>query len=295
MPDTLVTEGVGLGVFLKAGKTSQKLPKDAVGVNAGPAVMSYGRALEMFCTPAGPGKNPPDMSGSDTKASVEDSMAQCTVTKPAPAQSEHLEPKAELDYWQIWGPRTLALLSEKDQWALFDSSKFMADAAVLAQQYAKLVREKEGQESQKGQKGKKGQKDKKDKETDDSLTTESLVPNSSEDLNESSTTDPAVPINSEDAVTESDEWPPVEKLDWVGFTNWISRCRKADKLFGRATLKAWRKQRDERRAAISKKLVEWKPPKDFVDATTMYPKPRKFYTGKSLAIIDANKVGLKFK
>ena len=290
LPDTLITEGVGFGVFLKVGKTSQKLPKNAVGVNAGPALMSYGRALDMFGMPDGPGENPPDMSGSDAKASVEDSMAQCVVTQPAPALSESSEPKSELDYRQIQGPRTPALLSEKDQWALFDSRKFMGDAAVLAQQYAKLVREKEGQEGQEGQKGK---KDKKDKESDDSLTTESLVPNSSKDLSKSVTTDPVVPTNSEDAVTQSDEWPFVEKLDWEGFTNWISRCREADKSFGRVTLKEWRKQRENRRATIAKKLAEWKPPKNSHEESTRHPNPRKFYTGRPLAIVDAEKLGLK--
>ncbi|PVH94477.1 hypothetical protein DM02DRAFT_661014 [Periconia macrospinosa] len=102
-----------------------------------------------------------------------------------------------------------------EQWALFGSKKHMADAAILARQYAKLVAEKERKKSTKPE----GVKQ---------------VENSNED-DGSSTASPATSENPTETTTNS-EWPPVEQLDWAGFTNWLFRCKQADKKFGKETL-----------------------------------------------------------
>jgi hypothetical protein len=75
----------------------------------------------------------------------------------------------------------------------------MADAAILARQYAKLVAEK----------------------------------NSTQD-DWSSTASPATSENPTETTTNGG-WPPVDQLDWAGFTNWVSRCKQVDKTFGKET------------------------------------------------------------
>ena len=65
-PDNLISDDAGSQLFLEAGKNSQRLPKDAVDKDTGPAIMSYGRALENFGVPDGPGSEPTaEPSGED--------------------------------------------------------------------------------------------------------------------------------------------------------------------------------------------------------------------------------------
>ncbi|KAL8977581.1 MAG: hypothetical protein Q9177_006605 [Variospora cf. flavescens] len=263
-PDDLVRQGLGLQLFLKAGRVPQRLPIHAVGDKTGPAIMDYGPALKMFGVPEGPGSNPGQKSEPSAEPSIEDSVEQCSV---ADAPTALLEPKTERDHRQQGdSPQTTALLSEDQQWALFGSSKFMGDAANLARQYAKLVADKERKEDKKSQ---------KDKQS-----------------GESSATDPVVPDSSTDSVTDSERWPAVEQLDWVGFTNWIARCKQADKSFGRVTLKTWRSQRSHRMDELAAKLKEWKAPEGFDDGSSKHPDPKQYYTGQPLAVLDATKLGL---
>ncbi len=266
-PDNLVSDGFGFEVFLKAGKNQRRLPSHAVGDKLGPAIMSYGRALEMFGMPDGPGSNPQQESEPTTEPSIEDSVAQCSI---AEAPAAILAPKTERDHRQQGdSPEPAPLLSEEDQWALFGSRKFMSDAAVLARQYAYLVADKE----RKGDK--KGQKSQNDKQS-----------------GESSATDPVVPDSSTNSVTDSEGWPAVDQLDWVGFTNWISRCKQADKSFGRQTVKTWTKQRFDRMSDLSGQLSKWKAPKGFDDGSLKHPDPRQYYTGPPLGSVDLKKLGL---
>ena len=271
-PDVLVSDGIGLQMFLKAGRTSQRLPIHAVGQHTGPAIMSHGRAFEMFGEPDGPGEDPPQESEPSVEPSIEDSMAQCS-TAEAPTAATPLEPRTERDCRQLRDPPIDPLLSEEQQWALFDSKKHMADAAILARQYAKLVAEKEGKEDKKHKEGKKSQKDKKS--------------------GESPTTDPVAPDSSTDTATDSEGWPPVDQLTWAGFTNWVYRCKQVDKTFGRATLPKWNAERLQRMNTLVAKLKEWKAPEGFDDGTSKYPDPRQYYTGDSIDFDDMKKLGMK--
>ena len=230
-----------------AGRKSQRLPSQAVGENTGPAIMSYGRALEIFGVPDGPGKNPREKSEPSMEHSVEDGIAQCSIAE-APTAATSLEPRTERDRRQQGDPPTDPLLSEEQQWALFGMKKHMIDASILARQYAKLVAEKEN---------------------------------------------PVVPDSSTDAATDSEGWPPVDQLNWVGFTNWVSRCKQVDKSFGRETLPKWRAQRQERLTTISAQLENWKAPEGFDDGTSNYPDPRQYYLGDAIDFDDMKKLGIK--
>ncbi|KAF1989496.1 hypothetical protein K402DRAFT_418749 [Aulographum hederae CBS 113979] len=108
--------------------------------------MSHGRAIEMFGVRDEPGKDWRQKSEPSADASIEDRMDITT----APAPTGMLEPKTEYDYRQLnEGQRsTTPLLSEDQQWALFSSKKHMVNAAVLAQQYASIVAEKEAKEGE---------------------------------------------------------------------------------------------------------------------------------------------------
>jgi hypothetical protein len=223
--------------------------------------MNYGRAIEMFGVPDEPGKDWRQKSEPSAEPTIADKTAQLSIAT-APATADRLEPRTEYDLRQLneWQTPTTPLLPEDQQWALFGSKKHMADAAMLARQYASLVAEKEGKEGKK--RGK------------------------------SSTADPVVPESSTDAATDNEGWPPVDRLDWAGLTNWIFRCKQADKSFGRETLPSWRAQRDLRAATLSAQLQTWKAPEGFDDGSSKHPDPRQFYNGQALGLLDTKKLGM---
>jgi hypothetical protein len=230
-PDHLVSNGIGLQIFLRAGRNLQKLPHQTVGEQTGPAVMSCGAAIAMFGLPDAPGKDW-RQKNEPSADSLAGKMAQMKVTG-ATAAADKPEPLTEYDYRQQfeWPRPTVPLLSEDKQWALFGSKKHMADVAILARQYCKLVAEKEALES-------KGN-------------------------GESSATISAGSQSSTDATDSEEGWPSVEQLDWAGFTNWVFRCKQTDKLFGRETLPSWRAEREKRLRTLTAQLKAWEPPKDF--------------------------------
>ncbi|KAF1840870.1 uncharacterized protein K460DRAFT_359420 [Cucurbitaria berberidis CBS 394.84] len=271
--DTLVSDGIGLQVFLKAGKDSQRLPNTSVGDRTGPSIMSYGRAIEMFGVPDGPGNDWRQASEPSTEPVVREALAQVDITEIT-SKAEKQEARTEYDYRRLcdWQPPTTPLLSEDQQWALFGSKKHMADAAILARQYAKLVAEKERKKSTKRE----GVKQVKNGSQDDGSSM-------------------ASPVTSENPIetTTNSGWPPVEQLDWAGFTNWLSRCKQVDKAFGRETLPSWNKQREQRRATVVAQLKAWVPPEGFDDGSSSHQLP--FYNGPPRCILDAKKLGLNLQ
>ncbi|KAL6706508.1 hypothetical protein ACN47E_005447 [Coniothyrium glycines] len=271
--DTLVSDGVGLQVFLKAGRASQRLPIKSVGDQIEPSIMSHGRALEMFGVPDGPGKDWRQASEPSTKHVVRDTLAQVDITETT-SEAGKQEARTEYDHKRLFDGEspTTPLLSEDQQWALFGSKKHMADAAILARQYSKLVADKER---------------KKDTERERSKQ----VKNGNQD-DENST---GSPVGNPTETTTSSGWPPVDQLDWAGFTNWIYRCKQADKTFGRETLPSWNKQREQRRAKIIAQLKAWVPPPGFDDGSSSHQPPTQYYTGPPRCMIDSEKYGLNLQ
>lgn len=233
--------------------------------------MSYGRALEMFGVPDGPGKDWRQASEPSTEPVGREILAQVDITKTTP-KAEKQEAETEYDYQRLcdWQSPTTPLLSEDQQWALFGSKKHMADAAILAHQYAKLVAEKERKKSTKQE----GSRQVKNGNQDDG----------------SSTASPATSKNPTETTANSG-WPPVDQLDWAGLTNWLSRCKQVDKTFGKETLPSWNKQREQRRATVVTQLKAWVPPQGFDDGSSSHQHPQQFYTGTPRCILDAKKLG----
>jgi hypothetical protein len=234
--------------------------------------MSYGRALEMFSVPDGPGDDWRKASEPSTEPMVREVLAQVDITKTT-SKAEKQTAKTVYDYRRLSDlqPPTTPLLSEDQQWALFGSKKHMADAAILARQYAKLVADKERKKST----NEEGIEQVKNDNQDDG----------------SSTASPVTSENPTETTTNS-EWPPVDQLDWAGFTNWVYRCKQVDKAFGRETLPSWNKQREERRATVLAQLRAWVLPPGFDDGSSSHQPPTQFYTGPPRCILDGKKLGL---
>ena len=219
--------------------------------------MSYGRALKMFGQPAGPGEDTwRQKSEPKAESSVEDSIAQVSIAEGG-SPASMLEPRTEEEHRRQngWHPPTAPLLSSDKQWALFDSNKYLAYTSILARQYHKLVVEKECKEGE---------------QFDESSRINTIVPDDAKD---------------------SEGWPPVDRLDFEGFTSWISRCKEAVPSFPKTTLKPWIAERDARLKSTIEKLKQWKPPPGFDDGSSKHPDPRKYYSGPSIAEIDLETLG----
>lgn len=240
--DMLVTEGVGLQVFLRNTKNSEHAsPMQAVGRTAGPAMMSYGRALRMFDTPDASNIPNETKKGSDANVSVKDAKESCTLheDKPDPRTEEEFRAQGDSQ------GRSTAILSSDEQWALFKSGRFLSHTSILARQYVKLV------------------KDKKAK-----LSNEDDIAHGNDDTS-AATTSPAAETN--------EGWPDVEELDWAGFTNWVQRCKDTDKKFGSQTLPTWQKQRTQRVETVVSRLKAWQPPADLDLGESRQGDPRVHY------------------
>lgn len=276
-PDCLVKDGIGLQVFLKGGKITDddgkvvrhRLPTQAIGDQAGRAFMSYGAAIDMFGLPDAPGGDPDsdDEADADAEASLQDSMARCGIKEPE-------EPATELEFRLLSDSyeQTEPLLSEAEQWAMFQSGKFISDVSVLARQYVKLVEEKELAAAEaKKQAERKERRKKNDTMEEQSGVEEEVIVD-----------DPAAP---------NGPWPAVEGLDWAGFTNWVKRCQDLDPKFSRVTLE-WAKQRRGRRALI-KIFEQSKAPADYDNGSKNHPDPRDYwrFEDKTLGMIDMARLG----
>lgn len=256
-PDCLVTDGVGLQIFLRHANTLDgRLPTQAIGETPGPAIMSYGAALAMFGTQdelrtAAPIDQEPDEMEQRAEGPIEECIERCALVEEPRTESEYrLQDKSQ--------PQSKPILSSEDQWALFKKGKLMADVGILARHYTKLVTEKA------------------------QAAKEEMFKPSGVHLAAAST-----PLN---IASERDGWPPVEELDWAGFTNWVYNCKKVDAKFTTVTMKKWNAERAERRTNIAAKLKAWKPPADFDDGSSNDPDPRTFYHGeRSIGELDFQK------
>ncbi|KAL9106820.1 MAG: hypothetical protein Q9227_008242, partial [Pyrenula ochraceoflavens] len=266
-PDALVNDGVGLEVFLKHARDKEhKYPTHALGQQDGPAIMSYGSAIDMFDAPIGPGEDRQQESKSIIKPSVEKSMAQYTI-------ADEPKPRTERDFrlQSRLYPTTEPILSDDAQWDLFKENKFMGDTAILVRQYAKLTEQK-------------ARNDKKVQERD----------TKSDPSGESLSADSVAPEHSTDTTIDIGEWPPVENRDFAGLTNWLQRCKKTDKAFGLQTMKKWKEER-QKREAVTKELGNWIPKTSDNDLGSP-PDPTKYFpVDMSLTEIDAKKLGIKLE
>lgn len=272
-PDALLSDGTGLLCFLRAGKLIGRQYTQALGEDSGPAIMNYGAALNMFGGPDGPNscieptssanieeaKEPssatPSCDSPIGGVSIEDSMAQCTLSRPR----TELEYRREADI-----PPTVADLSNEDQAALFKSGKFMADVSRLACEYVNLHAAAE--------------KAATDKKAQTSASSASAA------------VAPASPAKE----TLASGWPAVEGLDWNGFTNWIHHCKKTDAKFGQVTLPKWRTEENDRHKTVVELLSKWEAPKNFEDGSSRCGKPSAFFPSDvSLAKLDMEKMGIK--
>ena len=109
IPDFFLSSPAGLEIFLRAAKSRN--PRLAISSDPGPAIMSYGRALAMFGQPE----------------SHTESM-----------------PRTEREYRKrdTLNPLTVAILSEKEQWALFTKDKCLPYTEMLVSEYVKHVKAK---------------------------------------------------------------------------------------------------------------------------------------------------------
>ena len=73
--DTLIEYGYGLQAFLGAGETLGRRPNQGLVLDAGPAIMNYGRAIRMF-------GEPPEASAVATTDSTEDSLETSMANYP---------------------------------------------------------------------------------------------------------------------------------------------------------------------------------------------------------------------
>ena len=302
-PDCLVSDGVGLQMALKI---VQKLVggrrlTHAVGEQLGEpkeAVMSYGAALAMFGLPGAPGENKPKKTDEDADRTVEESMAACTIDETA----TH-EPKTELErrVRDDMQSRKPPAQSEDSQWETFASNRYLADISILARQYVKLVARKAEQlAKEKKEKEMKEREENEKKETKEKKQKQKQK--QEEEKGEPSGESPAagvvVPKSSSDY---TGGWPPVDELDWIGFTNWVHECKKLDPTFKKGTLKSWHAQRTDR-ANVVEQLRNWAPPTQFQDGLSYGPTPDQFFAvdesipagdQRHLGNIDLEYLGLK--
>lgn len=261
-PDTLLGNGVGLQAYLRAGKAlpQKRLPIHAVGEHDGPAIMNYGRALVMFAAHGCDQESGGETEQQDEVSSLEDNMKHCALAMDERTRRQ-----------QLGEPQPTALLTEDEQWELFSSAAFMLDIALLARQYAKLVAEKTARAAA------------EDESTKDTQSAEGSKAASGSSA--ASTTETSTPGG----------WPPVDHLNWIGFTNWVYLLKKANTKLKTTTMKPWKAARAESLTARLAKLANWEPPQDFDDGSSNYPNPRTFYDGPSLGQLDAERLKLARK
>ncbi|KAK3676266.1 hypothetical protein LTR78_004016 [Recurvomyces mirabilis] len=277
--DTLVTDGPGFEMFLRLGRKNKRLPSKTVGDHDGPAIMSYGAAYDMFGALPGLDAFWVDKdkledarlalleAGEDEgEDEVAEDMAHSDVLVPAP--------QTELEFRQLDEVHvpTVSRLEEEQQRALFAADKYMQYLSVLARQYHNLwLAQQEAEEL----------------EVAKAIFGPKKVEGSAD-------AEPAAIEAPTKAAAVRGSWPPVEGLDFAGFTNWVVACKELDPAFN-ATLKTWDAQRKARNLRTKELLEQWKQPKDFDSGNARHPSMKDFYNGRVLGTVDLEALGLKKK
>lgn len=270
-PDVLLNDPVGLQPFLVLGKaprgsTANRNPSQmpGPGPDTDPAVMSMGRAVKMF-----------------GQLSLEpEPEKESDASDQAPPQ-----PTTELEKR---GSTVVADDSPEDQWALFyGQGGFLADSSRLARQYKKLVAlnlhklaaDKAAAAEKAKAKAQAKAQAKKDAGPDAPSPTPSPPPSPA----------PVLP-----AWTPSDGcWPPFAEteLEWNGFVNWASRCKRVDATFQNTLIK-WTGERNTHKKAVRKALANWTPSDEFTRRTGFEPNPAAHYHAKDpMWVVDGRKHG----
>jgi hypothetical protein len=268
-PDFLVDIGVGLWVFLKSAKGTDVLPNKALDNQNKPAKMAYGRAIAMFGAPVGPGRD----DEPDEGVPLEKELQKLNLTDP---MTEHKWRRGDGDY-----PFTnTELLNEPAQWQLFLPHKLLQDTHLLARQYCHTV----ALAKKKAEEDRQAEAAKSANQSSVSPLSTSSPPKGTE-----------ASIASKEATPLNSNWPPPEEQDWVGFTNWITRCKKTDPKFGAKFVVPWTTARQARVKDLQNGLMKWSPPETFDDGRARFPEPTQFYKGPNIDHEDAKKLGLKVK
>lgn len=93
------------------------------------------------------------------------------------------------------------------------------------------------------------------------------------------------------SLTDRETWPPVENLTWVGFTNFVYRCKDLDKKFVEETTWKWRRERSKRCEDLAALFRGWKPPVNFDSGSSSHPNPRSFWTcDTTIGELDMKKI-----
>ncbi len=272
-PDFLVEVGEGLMVFLKMARGTGDLPHKTLGDQDKPAKMALGRALAMHGDPKSPGKD----DRKNDSAPLESEMEKLVLKEPM------TERKWRMDDVKLYPYTKTELLAEPAQWQLFRTGKLLPHTALLSRQYCHLVAQKKLEEREAENANTKAAKSADQPSAGSSNTSEQT---------ETAKTVTKAPDASEEATTTNTSWPPSEEQDWVGFTNWVARCEKADPTFGQEFVVSWAKARQARIKDLQERLDAWSPPKDFW-ANYNFPRPTDFYRGPPIDIEDAEKIGIK--
>lgn len=265
-PDVLVLEPEGLQCYLRAGRTlpadTRRQPRDAVGERNSPAVMSLGRALELFRFRSSSENTEAEQ---DSASALVGDLESCKIG----LSSKMTEQKRRQELADI-EPMSTPILNEEDQWRLFTSSEHMLDAAILANEYKQLVARKVAHEK--------------------AVEAAKLNAELEAELAASQGSKAKAPKPVELPVLETDGWPPVDHLDWAGLTNWIHRCREATSVADfKATMRTWKAERTQRKKKILAAIQAWKPSDtEYDDVARHYPDPKRYFTtDKWLGDIDS--------
>nr|OQO31112.1 hypothetical protein B0A51_02483 [Rachicladosporium sp. CCFEE 5018] len=137
--DCLILEGPGLWLYLHAGRNrvSPRLPKDAVGAQEGPAIMSHGRAHENFRPYIGASED----EATDSSPADEDlATALCSDLEKS-SLSETTRPRTERELRDRNSTAiTIRLDASKDVWEeILGAAKYAFFLRVLCPQYVALV------------------------------------------------------------------------------------------------------------------------------------------------------------
>ncbi|KAK6442620.1 hypothetical protein LTR95_001127 [Oleoguttula sp. CCFEE 5521] len=137
--DCLILEGPGLWLYLHAGRNrlSPRLPKDAVGAQEGPAIMSHGRAHESFRPYIGASED----DATDLPPADEDlATALCSDLEKS-SISETIRPRTERELRDRNSTAiTIRLDASKDVWEeILGGAKYAFFLRVLCPQYVALV------------------------------------------------------------------------------------------------------------------------------------------------------------
>ncbi|GAB1726910.1 hypothetical protein NU195Hw_g2829t1 [Hortaea werneckii] len=254
-PDSLISEGDGLQLFLMAARTmgpriddaaTPRLPTTAVGEHPKPSFMSTGRAFRMFGPPEDPGEDA--LPENDELAALSVALQDRNAVSSQPTSATAARTEREYREKDEQQSTTIPTLSEELQWKQFDRKKFMNRTEILAAHYNRLAVMKKASKKK------------------------------------------SIEAQADEATTAADtsSWPNVENPDFAGLTNWIAACQQADKKFGLETMPKWAEDRKQRQAVLQEKLAG-EPP--FDDQILGLGSPAKFYSGEPILQTTLRKLG----